>query len=80
MSIAEHLDDIDFRTHEARQADALTEIKGWHDIAFRKAMKDPSERHLANLQVLSSVLWLLMDSKDYEKLTRDKKGYIPTIL
>ena len=57
--IKSHLKDIDWRTHEARQAEAIPEIKRWYESAERNG-------DIQQQRAFSAVLWLLMEPKDYK--------------
>ena len=67
MSIAEHLQDIDFRKKEVRQKDYLKEFILWH----KQLSKEPySDLIHGQLTMLSAVLWYLLPTKEYKKLVK----------
>lgn len=60
---AQHLKDIDFRSREERQSEAIKEIQQWHDIALVAG-------DMSQVRAFASVLWLLMPEKDYKKFMK----------
>lgn len=72
MSVKDHLSDIDFRTREARQADAITDFIKWYEDLHRQLAIQFTSGTNSQLQMLTSVLWYLLPKADYKKLTRRK--------
>lgn len=65
-----HLKDIDFRTREERQKDALTEFQAWY---VQLSGCPYSELNQGQLSMLSAVLWYLLPANQYKKLVTSKK-------
>lgn len=66
----EHLKDIDFRTHAVRQSQSLEDFKSWYE---ELAVVEKTERIQGQITILSSVLWYLMDPKEYKKFMKVKR-------
>lgn len=62
-----HLKDIDFRTHAVRQSHALEDFKKWYD---ELEAVEQTERIQGQITILSSVLWYLMDPKEYKQFMK----------
>jgi len=58
------LKDIDWRTRQERQREAIPQIKRWYDESVRRG----DER---TTRALTSVLWLLMDEREYDAWVTD---------
>lgn len=72
-NIQKHLDDIDFRNHEERQRAWRTDFKKWYRDIWRAYRADPDNDRLGGqLTMLSSVLWYLLEPKEYKALVRGK--------
>ena len=71
--IQDHLDDIDFRTWSERSKSATEDFVNWYNQLHEYAdSHDYDERIQGQLLMLSSVLWYLLDPKDYKKLVKLK--------
>jgi hypothetical protein len=71
MHDLEHIKDIDFRTREERQKQALPDFVEWYkDLAKKSEEEGYSDLLQGQLTMLSSVLWYLLPEKDYKKLVR----------
>lgn len=66
----DHLKDVDFRTREVRQLEALEDFKRWYESLV--VVKRPSDRLQGQLTMLSAVLWHLLPPSDYKKLVTRK--------
>jgi hypothetical protein len=72
-NIAQHLDDIDFRNHEERQKAWRKDFKVWYKDLWESARANPNDERIAGqLTMLSSVLWYLLEPKEYKALVRGK--------
>lgn len=80
-NIAKHLDDIDFRTREERQKDALPTMLEWRGHLHAAIKKNGlNERLEGQLTMLTSVLWLLMPAKEFDALKQGKIYIDQTLL
>lgn len=65
----EHLEDIDFRSREERQALASEELVKWYNRVFDAYSADPSSEWLGGqLSMISACLWMLLPKAEYKKL------------
>lgn len=69
-SLIEHLPDIDFRSREERQTNAIEEFKQWYEILAERQAIRYDDRLQAQLAMLSAVLWHLLPKSEYKKLTK----------
>lgn len=73
-NFAKHIDDIDLRTHEERQKSWRKDFMQWYEDlqSYRKKNGVSDERVEGQLTMLSSVLWYLLDPKQYKALVKGK--------
>lgn len=68
MSIEKHLSDIDFRSRQVRQLEYKQEFINWYEQLYNKLSIKYDTRLAAQIEMLSVVLWHLLDEKEYKKL------------
>lgn len=74
MSIKQHLADIDFRTHAERQGNAKEDFVSWyHELNERIKIHGYTDLLRGQKTMLSSVLWYILDPKEYKALVQGKE-------
>ncbi len=72
MAIADHLNDIDFRTRGERQKQMIPDFIEWYETLQAHQSLVYDDKAQSQIMILSSVLWYLLPEKDYRKLTKHK--------
>ncbi len=68
-SMYKHIKDIDFRTREVRQENAIEDFKQWY---LHLTSLPYSETTQAQIGMLSAVLWYTLPKNEYKKLVTNK--------
>jgi hypothetical protein len=76
-NVQDHIDDIDFRSWDARNAQALQDFVKWYKILTKERSEGISERLEGQITMLSSVLWYMLPPAEYKRLVGHKTGYTP---
>lgn len=66
----EHLKDIDFRTRQQRNKNAIMDMKEWYLSLYKSRQTNDSDRLQGQMTMLAAVLWLLLPEKEYKQLTK----------
>ncbi len=71
-NIQEHLDDVDFRSREQRQANRKETYIDWYNQLSECLLGHDDERLQGQLTMLSAILWHELTPNEYKKLTTSK--------